>query len=141
MKEFPASIMVCNTGGVILEMNDRACETYSKDGGRDLVGQSVLDCHPEPARSRLKKILDEQLTNCYTIEKNGARKLITRRPGTRASNTWAWWNWRLNCRERCRILSGNRVAGVSGVYGIALEGGGARTLFYFGHVVLYLGAR
>jgi hypothetical protein len=80
MKEFPASIMVCNTGGVILEMNDRACETYSKDGGRDLVGQSVLDCHPEPARSRLKKILDEQLTNCYTIEKNGARKLIYQAP-------------------------------------------------------------
>jgi PAS domain-containing protein len=80
MKEFPASIMVCNAEGVILEMNDRACETYSKDGGRDLVGRNVLDCHPEPARSKLRRILEERLTNCYTIEKNGVKKLIYQTP-------------------------------------------------------------
>ncbi len=80
MKEMKVSITVCDAGGVILEMNDRACETFAKDGGGDLVGQSVLDCHPEPARSKLKQILDEGLTNCYTIEKNGARKLIYQAP-------------------------------------------------------------
>jgi PAS domain-containing protein len=80
MKEFPAAITVCDAGGVILEMNDQACKVFAKDGGRDLVGRNVLDCHPEPARNKLQKILDEQLTNCYTTEKNGVRKLIYQAP-------------------------------------------------------------
>lgn len=79
-KEFPVAITVCNTEGTILEMNDRSAGIFAKDGGRELVGGNVLDCHPAPARSKLKKILDEQLINCYTIEKNGVRKLIYQAP-------------------------------------------------------------
>jgi hypothetical protein len=80
IKEFPAAITVCDAGGVILEMNDRASETFAKDGGRDLVGQGVLDCHPEPARSKLLRILEEGSTNCYTTEKDGVKKLIFQTP-------------------------------------------------------------
>jgi PAS domain-containing protein len=80
MKEFPAAITICNAGGEILEMNDRACETFAKDGGGDLVGRNVLDCHPEPSRNKLRKMFEDRATNCYTIEKNGVRKLIYQTP-------------------------------------------------------------
>ncbi|MGE5343393.1 MAG: diguanylate cyclase [Candidatus Omnitrophota bacterium] len=80
IKEFPVSITVCNTEGVILEMNESASRVFQKDGGSALVGQSVLNCHPEPARSRLKQMLEKPETNSYTIEKNGQKKLIYQCP-------------------------------------------------------------
>lgn len=80
MKEFGAAITVCDPQGVIVAMNDRACATFEKDGGRALVGKSLLDCHPEPARAKLAALLARQGTNAYTIEKNGVKKLIYQAP-------------------------------------------------------------
>jgi hypothetical protein len=61
-------------------MNERSCATFQKDGGKELVGKSLLDCHPEPARSKLKKLLETQGANAYTIEKAGVKKLIYQAP-------------------------------------------------------------
>jgi PAS domain S-box-containing protein len=80
IKEFPGGITICDPDGIILEMNDRAANLFAHDGGRELIGKNVLDCHPEPARSKLERILRERCTNVYTIEKNGARKLIHQSP-------------------------------------------------------------
>ncbi len=79
-KEFAGSVTVCDTEGVILEMNDKACETFAKYGGRDLIGKNLLDCHPEPSRTKLLEILKNETTNSYTIEKNGIKKLIYQAP-------------------------------------------------------------
>lgn len=80
IKGFPASIVVCDTNGMILEMNDRACENFVKDGGEKLVGKNLFDCHPEHARKKLKVMIDAQLSNCYTVEKNGVKKLVYQTP-------------------------------------------------------------
>ncbi|MEW6367934.1 MAG: diguanylate cyclase [Acidobacteriota bacterium] len=77
---FPIAITVCDGNGVILEMNEKSAKTFEDDGGRALVGSNVLDCHPEPARSKLQELLDTQGTNVYTIEKHGVRKLIYQGP-------------------------------------------------------------
>ncbi len=77
---FPNSIMVCDLRGIILEMNEKAAEIYRDDGGKELVGKNLLDCHPEPARTRLRQLLDSGERNVYTIEKNGIRKLIYQAP-------------------------------------------------------------
>ena len=45
-----------------------------------LIGSNVLDCHPEPARSELLDLMQEQKRNIYTIEKNGIKKLIYQSP-------------------------------------------------------------
>ncbi len=79
-REFPGAITVCDCAGVILAMNDRSAKTFASDGGRALVGRSVLDCHPEPARAKLAALLASGETNAYTIEKNGVRKLIFQAP-------------------------------------------------------------
>ncbi len=80
VNEFPAAIIVCDEQGIIVEMNERAAQNYARDGGRALIGKSVLDCHPEPARAKLQRLLKTQQKNVYTIEKNGVKKLIYQSP-------------------------------------------------------------
>ena len=80
IKEFPAAVTVTDKDGIILEMNDKACRTFEKDGGKELIGKSLLDCHPEPSRSKVEEMLESRKGNCYTIEKNGVKKLIFQSP-------------------------------------------------------------
>ena len=78
--EFPGDITVCDAAGVILEMNDHAAKTFAKDGGRALLGSNLLDCHPEPSRSKLQELLATGKVNAYTIEKEGVKKLVYQAP-------------------------------------------------------------
>ena len=80
VREFPAQITVCDPHGVLLEMNDRAALALEEDGGRALIGKNILECHPEPARSKTQSLLKAQQKNVYTIEKNGVKKLIFQSP-------------------------------------------------------------
>jgi hypothetical protein len=80
IKEFPAAITVCNREGIVLSMNDLSCRTFEADGGKKLIGTNLLECHPEPARTRLAEMLANGKSNVYTIEKNGIKKLIYQSP-------------------------------------------------------------
>lgn len=80
VKELRAAITVCDRDGMALEMNDRAAVTFEKDGGRALIGKSLLDCHPERARALFEGLLQSAETNVYTIEKDGVKKLIYQAP-------------------------------------------------------------
>jgi transcriptional regulator with PAS, ATPase and Fis domain len=80
IKQFPAAVTVCDCKGVILDMNDKAARTFEKEGGRVLIGKNLLDCHPEPARSKVQSLLDTCQKNVYSIEKNGIKKLIYQCP-------------------------------------------------------------
>ncbi len=83
VREFPGAVTVCDRDGVVLEMNERSAEVFAGDGGRTLIGRNVLDCHPEPARSKLSAMLAAGQANIYTIEKNGVKKLIYQAPWKR----------------------------------------------------------
>lgn len=80
IKGFAGAVTVCDKDGKILEMNEQACKVFVKSGGATLVGSSLLDCHPEPARSKLLQMLENPSVNAYTIEKNGIKKLIYQAP-------------------------------------------------------------
>jgi transcriptional regulator with PAS, ATPase and Fis domain len=80
VQEFSGSITVCDPDGIILEMNDKSRQAYRADGGEKLIGTNMLDCHPEPARAKLQQLMDTQIANVYTIEKNGVKKLIYQTP-------------------------------------------------------------
>jgi transcriptional regulator with PAS, ATPase and Fis domain len=79
-RQFPAAITVCSSEGILIEMNDRAAQVFEKDGGRALLGQNMLNCHPEPARARAEHLLATHERNVYTIEKSGVKKLIYQCP-------------------------------------------------------------
>ena len=80
VQEFPGAVTVCDSEGIILEMNDKAAHMFQEEGGRDLIGSNVLDCHPEPARTKLKRLMETEQANVYTIEKRGVHKLIYQAP-------------------------------------------------------------
>ncbi|MFH2101844.1 MAG: PAS domain-containing protein [Chloroflexota bacterium] len=82
---FAGSVTVCDSEGIVLEMNAAAGRVFAADGGRDLIGKNLLDCHPDPARGTLERLMDTQATNVYTIEKNDIKKLIYQAPWYRES--------------------------------------------------------
>jgi len=74
------ALTVCDAEGIVTEMNDKAAATFAKFGGKDLIGKSLLDCHSERSVTMIKKMIAENLSNTYTIEKNGVKKLIHQTP-------------------------------------------------------------
>jgi len=80
IKEFQGAVTVCDPTGIVLEMNDKAALTFANDGGYELVGKNLLECHPEPARSHLLGLMAHQQVNVYTIEKKGKKKIIYQTP-------------------------------------------------------------
>jgi hypothetical protein len=80
VKEFPGAVTVSGPEGTIHEMNDRAAEAFAAEGGAGLVGTNVLDCHPEPSRTKLAEMMKNRRANVYTIQKNGKRKLVFQTP-------------------------------------------------------------
>jgi transcriptional regulator with PAS, ATPase and Fis domain len=80
VKEFPGSVVVCDTAGTIVEMNERAIERFADRGGRGLIGKSVLDVHQEQSQAKIQRMMGTPGSNVYTIEKDGARVLIYQSP-------------------------------------------------------------
>jgi DUF438 domain-containing protein len=79
-KELGIAITVSDKNGQVLAMNDKAICTFEKYGGEKLIGTSLFDCHPPHASEIIKRLLETQETNAYTIEKNGQKKLIYQTP-------------------------------------------------------------
>jgi len=86
LEKVDVAVTVCDRDGIILYMNDRAEATFQADGGRGLVGKSLWDCHPEPAREKIRRIMKTGQSNSYTIEKGGVKKLIHQVPWYRGGN-------------------------------------------------------
>jgi transcriptional regulator with PAS, ATPase and Fis domain len=80
VNEFPGGITICDPEGIILEMNQASAESFKDEGGVELIGKNVLDCHPEPSRTKVKELLERKQLNVYTIEKNGFHKIIYQSP-------------------------------------------------------------
>lgn len=89
VEKFAGAVIVSDRDGIILELNARAAANYAKEGGLQLIGQNMLDCHPEPARSKLRTLMENQTTNVYTIEKKGLKKLIYQAPWYAADGSYA----------------------------------------------------
>ena len=78
--EFPVAVTVCDTKGVVLEMNQKSAENFKDDGGMELIGKNLFDCHPEPSRTKLKELLETERINVYTTEKKGVHEVICQAP-------------------------------------------------------------
>lgn len=74
------AITVCDRNGIIVYMNQRSADQFQKYGGAELVGKSLVNCHPEPARTKLLQMLARPVDNLYTTEKDGQKKIIIQKP-------------------------------------------------------------
>lgn len=79
-EDFNGSITVCNREGIIVYMNQQSVKQFNKYGGKNLLGTNLLDCHPEPSKSMLKKMLVKPAQNMYTTEWEGIKKIIYQTP-------------------------------------------------------------
>lgn len=73
--ELSCGVTVCNKDGVIIFINNKAAVTFARFGD-NLIGHSLFEFHGERASCMIKKMLEENGTNSYTIEKEGQKKLI-----------------------------------------------------------------
>ena len=80
IKELSAEIMVCDTKGVILDMNDEAAALFSQEGGTGLLGKNILDCHPEPSLSKLTGLMEGQESNAYYNTEGGEKRFFFQSP-------------------------------------------------------------
>jgi transcriptional regulator with PAS, ATPase and Fis domain len=80
MDEFNGAITVCNREGIIVYMNNFSIHQFDKRRGKSLIGSNLLDCHPEPSKTKLKQMLKQPSENIYTREKHGQKKIIVQKP-------------------------------------------------------------
>lgn len=78
-EEADVAVTICDAEGKIVEMNRQSRAVNLKEG-ESLIGKSVLDCHPEPARSLLEHLMKAEEKHVYTITKGDQRKLIYQIP-------------------------------------------------------------
>jgi len=55
-------------------------QQFAKYGGAALLGTNLLDCHPEPSKSKLQEMLKTPAENMYTTEKNGVKRIVFQTP-------------------------------------------------------------
>jgi hypothetical protein len=80
VEEFPAAIEVCDSAGIVLELNKKAVESLRAQGGKKLLGSNLLDCHPEAARRKLNRLMKNHETNVYTVRKGRSSKIVLQAP-------------------------------------------------------------
>lgn len=76
--DFPVTI--CDKNGIIAAMNQKSKELFKKDGGGKLIGKSLLDCHPEPSRTKLLMMLENHQPNTYISNSDGKNRLVHETP-------------------------------------------------------------
>jgi transcriptional regulator with PAS, ATPase and Fis domain len=80
LEGLPVAVTVTDEHGTIIEMNAKAREMFASYGGAELVGKSVFDCHPEPARAKTEELYRERQSNHYTVRRHGTYKIIHQVP-------------------------------------------------------------
>lgn len=80
VNEFPGALTVCDKNGVIIDMNEEAARAHAGNGGFKLVGADIMPCHPDPAKVKLKDLMESRRKNIYTTKESGLRKLIFQAP-------------------------------------------------------------
>lgn len=70
------AVTVVDAGCNIIYMNERSRQTFAGRGGADLIGHNIMDYHNDNSKAIIRRLLADGGTNCYTIEKQGQRKMI-----------------------------------------------------------------
>jgi hypothetical protein len=63
-----------------MEMNEAAERLFAAEGGRTLIGSTILNCHPEPDRGKLKRLLETGQSNVFISESKGCKTLFFQSP-------------------------------------------------------------
>ena len=53
-----SAVVICDITHKIIYMNPAAIENYAKRGGEKLIGQSIMDCHNEESREKMRRVVE-----------------------------------------------------------------------------------
>lgn len=80
-KDFTAAITICNKDGIITYMNDQAAVMFTNNGGYDLMGKNLFECHlQQSSNEKIVGIMQTGKPHSYTIERKGQKRLIYQAP-------------------------------------------------------------
>lgn len=79
-EELDVAVTVSDTEGKIIYMNRKSASVFSRQGGRELTGKNLKDCHLPDSWEKILAIMTSEKPNCYTIEKEGVKKMIYQAP-------------------------------------------------------------
>ena len=78
-EDMNCAVTVCDKSGIIIFMNQKSRDTFCKNG-ESMVGHSMIPCHNEHSQAKIREMLEQGTSNCYTIEKNRVKKMIYQTP-------------------------------------------------------------
>jgi sensor histidine kinase regulating citrate/malate metabolism len=79
-KNFSAAITICNKEGVITYLNDQAAAMFANNGGYDLIGKNLSECHRQSSTEKMAEIMRSGKPHVYTTEKKGTKRLFYQAP-------------------------------------------------------------
>jgi transcriptional regulator with PAS, ATPase and Fis domain len=79
-EDLGVAVTVSDTDGKIVYLNRKSAAVFSKYGGSELEGRNLKDCHKPDSWEKISDIMAKENPNCYTIEKEGVKKLIYQAP-------------------------------------------------------------
>ena len=68
--EMNCAVTVCDTEGVILYMNEKACRTFAKHGS--LIGKNLFDCQIRNRRTRYANCLKREVSMLIPLRRMGS---------------------------------------------------------------------
>jgi transcriptional regulator with PAS, ATPase and Fis domain len=74
------NVIVSDRNNIVIYMNKKALASYEHEGGADLIGKNLMECHNPRSQEIIRHILDTGENNVYTIEKKGKKKIIYQTP-------------------------------------------------------------
>ena len=80
IEKLDGNVIVSDAECRIIYMNEHALSNYERDGGKELIGRDLLECHSESSRKKILEIMTSGKKNVYTIEKRGKKKIIYQSP-------------------------------------------------------------
>ena len=76
--EIDIAVTLTDSEGKISYMNKKSQSTFENAG--QLIGTDLKDCHKENSNRIINNIIESKISNIYTIEKKGVKKLICQAP-------------------------------------------------------------
>jgi transcriptional regulator with PAS, ATPase and Fis domain len=80
IENLDGAVIVSDAMGTIIYLNEKAVNNFQKEGGRELIGKNLKDCHQDHSNARIREMMETHEKNIYTIEKKGKKKLIYQAP-------------------------------------------------------------
>jgi PAS domain-containing protein len=80
LKETDIIVSVCDKDGTIRYMNDKGYNYFQEPGKPELLGSNIMDCHPEPSKSRFKEMMITHETQSIIKGDGEKKRLIHQTP-------------------------------------------------------------